>query len=416
MDGIIMPEYLKLLPPAEALRLFFEKLPPVQPLSEIIQTKSAHGRVTSEAILASEPLPAFSRSTVDGFAIKAMDSFGASDSLPTYLSVNGEVPMGGLPGLIIKNGQAAVIHTGGMIPEGADSVVMIEFTQRVNENEVEILRPIAFEENIIRIGEDVAKGQQVIPAGVKLRPAEIGGLLALGLLEVKVACKLRVGIISTGDEVVSPEKNIQPGQVRDINSFTLSALIEQVGGIPVLYGIIPDDFEKLKLVVNKAYLENDIVVITAGSSASVRDLTSDVVAELGNPGVIVHGINIKPGKPTLLAVCNGKPVVGLPGNPVSALVIAYLFVVPLIEWMSGLAGDRPKPITLAKLEVNIPSQTGREDWIPVRLKQSQNNYLATPIFFKSNLIFSLAGADGFVRVPASANGLDAGSSVEIYLF
>jgi len=411
-----MSGYLSLVPPDEAIKIFFNALPPVYPLAESVLTAKSRGRVTSEAVLSPEPLPAFPRSTVDGFAVKARDTFGASESNPAYLSVVGEISMGEQPDVKICSGQSAIIHTGGMIPDGADAVVMLEYTQRVNENEIEFLRPVALEENILRVGEDVKQGQQILAAGIKLRPADIGGLLALGLVEVKVAKMVRVGIISTGDEVVQPEKNVKPGQIRDINSISLSVLIEQAGGIPVLYGIIPDDIKKMQKGLYQAHQENEIVVISAGSSASVRDLTSEAVRTLGSPGILVHGINIKPGKPTLLAVCNGKPVLGLPGNPVSALVIAYLFVVPLLERMLGLSPERPKPITQARLATNIPSQAGREDWIPVCLKKTGDETYAEPIFFKSNLIFSLSRADGLIRVPAAANGLETGSINDVFLF
>lgn len=411
-----MAGYLKLVPPDEALKIFFNALPPLFPSAESVLSAKSCGRVTSEAVLSPEPLPAFSRSTVDGFAVKARDTFGASEANPAYLSVVGEVCMGEQPEFIICSGQSAMIHTGGMIPDGADAVVMLEYTQRVKANEFEFLRPVALEENILRVGEDVITGQQILAAGTKLRPADIGGLLALGLVEVKVAKRVRVGIISTGDEVVQPDINLKPGQIRDINSLSLAALIEQAGGIPVLYGIIPDDIIKIQKCLFQAHQENEIVVISAGSSASVRDLTSEAVRCLGSPGVLVHGINIKPGKPTLLAVCNGKPVLGLPGNPVSALVIAYLFIVPLLERMLGLSPERPKPIIQARLEANIPSQAGREDWVPVRLKKTGNETCAEPIFFKSNLIFALSRADGLVRVPAAANGLEAGSINDVFLF
>jgi molybdopterin molybdotransferase len=206
------------------------------------------------------------------------------------------------------------------------------------------------------------------------------------------------------------------GQVRDINTHDLSALVQQLGGIPTPYGILPDKPEVLELAVQKALAENDLVVITAGSSASVRDLTSAAIQKAGRPGVLVHGIHIRPGKPTILAVCNGKPVVGLPGNPVSALVIAYLFVSPLVRYLSGLAPHPPQPAIDARLTVNIHSVAAREEWIPVKLQPSSNGYEAAPVFFKSSLIFNLAWADGMIHIPAEANGLDAGIPVQVFLF
>jgi molybdopterin molybdotransferase len=224
-----------------------------------------------------------------------------------------------------------------------------------------------------------------------------------------------VGILSSGDEVVPPETAIQPGQVRDINSYSLSALVEQAGGKAVRYGIIPDRLEALRDTASRALSECDMVVITAGSSASTRDLTSQAINQLGAPGVLVHGVNVRPGKPTILAVCQGKAVIGLPGNPVSALVIARLFVVPALHRLLGLQRNRPAPFVTARLGINLPSQAGREDWVPVRLFEETGEYVAEPIFGKSNLIFSLARADGLVRIHTNATGVTAGEMVEVYL-
>jgi molybdopterin molybdotransferase len=333
-----------------------------------------------------------------------------------YLNIIGEIPMGNAPQFSLHSGQAAVIHTGGMLPEGADAVVMIEYTQSVSLSEIEILKPVTPAENVVQKGEDVQPGQEVLPSGKLLRPADIGGLLALGLTTVQVTCRPRIGILSSGDEVIPPEQTPQIGQVRDINSHDLSALVQQLGGSPIQYGILSDNQEVLEQAIQKALAENDMVVITAGSSASVRDLTAEAIQKAGKPGVLVHGIHIRPGKPTILAVCNGKPLVGLPGNPVSALVIAYLYVSPLVRYLSGLEPNPPQPTLSARLTVNIPSIAGREEWIPVKLQPFSNGYDARPVFFKSSLIFNLAWADGMICIPADANGLDAGTPVQVILF
>jgi molybdopterin molybdotransferase len=376
---------------------------------------------------------------VDGYAVRAGDTHGASDSLPAYLTLIGEVPMGDAPAFEIRPGQCALIHTGGMLPPGADAVVMLEYTQMVvgagsprpiadaNEtgrdnlapaDEIEISRAVADGENVIRIGEDVAQGQLVLPKGTRVRPAEIGGLMALGITSVRVARLVKVGLISTGDEVIDPSQTPRPGQVRDINSYTLGALIEKSGGVAVRYGIVSDQLQALKEAAAKALSECDVVIVTAGSSASTRDMTADVIRALGEPGVLVHGINTRPGKPTILGVCNGKAVIGLPGNPVSALVNGYLFVVPVIEKLLG-ALPKPRATVQAILTVNLPSQAGREDWIPVRLIENRKseivNYSADPIFGKSNLIFTLASAGGLLRIHPDATGLSAGEIVEVVL-
>lgn len=240
-------------------------------------------------------------------------------------------------------------------------------------------------------------------------------MLALGVVEARVYPKPRVGIISSGDEIISPDRVPRPGQIRDINSYTLGALVRQNGGEPVNYGIVSDTFEDLQSTLQKAHQECDIALVTAGSSASSRDLTAVVIQELGKPGVLVHGVNVRPGKPTILAVCNEKPVIGLPGNPVSALVIANIFLVPVIEYLSGLRRKQTIPLVKARLKINVPSLSGREEWMPVMLEHTSEGFVVEPIFYKSNLIFALAKADGLMRVSAEAIGLEAGTELEVML-
>ena len=285
-------------------------------------------------------------------------------------------------------------------------------------DEIEIMRAVAEGENVIRVGEDVAEGTVVLPRGRMMRPAEIGGLMALGIVQLNVIRKIRVGFISSGDEVVYPSQQPRRGQVRDVNAYTLFSLVMKSGGEGVLYGIVPDQLSALKEMASRALRECDVVLITAGSSASTRDMTAAVIDSLGAPGVLVHGINTRPGKPTILGVCDGKAVIGLPGNPVSALVNGYLFVVPVIEMLLGLPIDKPHASVMARLTVNIASQAGREDWIPVKLvnrKTEFGNWDAEPIFGKSNLIFTLAAADGLLRIPPDATGVSAGEMVEVML-
>jgi molybdopterin molybdotransferase len=418
-----MPEFLTLLPPDDARTLLLSHLPQPKIDPESIAVISSLGRFTASDIFAPHPLPDFPRTTVDGYAVRARDTFGASDSLPAYLTLIGEVPMGDSPAFEIGAGQCALIHTGGMPPKGADAVVMLEYTQHIvgagsPRPEIEIFKSVADGENLIRIGEDVAQGQLVIPKGTLIRPAEIGGLMALGIPSIQASRKPRVGLLSTGDEVIDPSQTPRYGQVRDINSYTLGALVEKSGGEAIRYGIFSDSFRVLKDAAAQALSECDVIIITAGSSASTRDMTAEVIRTLGEPGVLVHGINTRPGKPTILGVCNRKAVIGLPGNPVSALVNGYLFVVPVIEKLLG-ALPKPKATVQAKLTVNLPSQAGREDWWPVKLvvsgQSSVSSFLAEPIFGKSNLIFTLASADGLLRIHPDATGLSAGEIVEVVL-
>ena len=281
-----MPEFLELLPPLEALSKLLVHLSK-SPEPEVINTETALGRIVFSPVNAFHSLPEFPRSTVDGYAVMASDTFGASESLPAYLKLLGEVPMGKSSVMVLKKGECALIHTGGMIPQAADSVVMVEYTQCSQEHEVEILRAVGVGENVIKIGEDIEIGDEIISPGARLRPAEIGGLMAMGFTQVKVARKPKVGIISSGDEVISPEGRPKPGQVRDINAYTLGALVQEAGGDPVLFGIIPDDQLAMVDAAARAKEICDLVVITAGSSASTRDLTSIVIGQLGKPGVLV---------------------------------------------------------------------------------------------------------------------------------
>ena len=417
-----MPEFLKLVAPNEALLRLLQALPEKTSDEELVDALDALGRVTAQAVKAPHALPAFSRSSMDGFAVRASDTFGASESIPGFLTVVGEVPMGAEPAFALQPGQAALIHTGGMLPDNADAVVMVEQTEQAPGGEISILKGVAAGENVILVGEDVIAGQTVIPGGSRVRPAEVGGCMALGICQLRVFQKPRVGILSSGDEIIPPDQEPVLGQVRNVNTYSLAALVKEAGGEPVLYGIVPDKLEIMKASAAKALAECQVVVITAGSSASARDMTAEVIASLGSPGVLVHGVNVRPGKPTILAVCDGKAVIGLPGNPVSALVIAGLFVVPVIRRLLGEQADGPRKTCPAQLSLNIPSQAGREDWIAVKLTASglhgdgEESWTAEPIFSKSNLIFSLVAADGLVRIPPDATGLEAGERVQVFLF
>ncbi|WP_319416507.1 gephyrin-like molybdotransferase Glp [Marispirochaeta aestuarii] len=415
-----MAELFRLSRPEDALEALLSALPSGTFHRETLPLEEALGRVCSREIRSPQALPSFVRSTMDGYAVRAADTYGASEGLPAYLQLTGEVPMGAAPSFSLKKGECALVHTGGMIPEGSDAVVMVERTQKYREDEIEVLRSVAEGENLVQIGEDVAAGSLVFPAGHLLRPQDIGGLSALGIESLEVAGKPKVAIISTGDEVVPPGTRPEPGQVRDINSYTLSALISDAGGIPVKKGIIADDYKLILSGAKSALEESEALIISAGSSVSVRDVTAEVIDELGKPGVLVHGVSIKPGKPTILAVCDGKPVIGLPGNPVSAFVAARLFLLPLVR---RLLGTEENPLNTAERSVrarlsrNIASSAGRSDYVPVRLIHgNQELPEAEPVFGKSNLIYTLIRADGLVSIPEEANGLHRDDEITVRLF
>ena len=410
-----MPELFTVHTAADSLQKLFSQLPS-DVVVEAALLAEALDRVIAESPVAPGALPAFPRSAMDGYAVRAADTFGASESLPAYLTVVGESPMGKAPSFEIGKGQAAVIHTGGMLPNGADGVVMIERTQKAREDEIEVLRAIAVGENVIQAGEDVKAGEALLPVGHRLRPQDLGGLAAAGITQVHVARRPRVAILATGDEVVGADTEPAPGQVRDVNTYSIAGLVKRAGGVPVLRGIIPDDFEALYQAARAALDDGDALVLSAGSSVSVRDMTSQVIDRLGKPGVLVHGVSIKPGKPTILAVCDGKPVFGLPGNPVSALVVADLFLTPTLWRMQGLAQSMTYRSTPARLARNVASTPGREDYIQVKLVERGGELWAEPVLGKSNLIFTLVKADGLIVVPLDENGVQEGEIVEVRLF
>lgn len=411
-----MPEFLTLLTPQEAQKKILDALAPqVKLRTETVPTLEAVGRVSGREVLAPHPLPLFNRSTVDGYVVRAEDTFGASESLPAYFRVVGEILMGQETSLTLGAMEAALIHTGGMLPLNANAVVMLEQTQQIADHEIEVYRAVSAWENTIRIGEEVKEGETVLPIYKRIRAVEIGGLLALGVTQVEVVKKPTVGIVSSGDEVVPPDTPLKIGQVRDVNTYTLSTLVKQCGGEPLPYGILPDQEAALRIALTELKPQCDMILITAGSSVSARDYTARVIQQMGSPGVLAHGINTRPGKPTIFAVCDGIPIVGLPGNPMSAFVIALHFVKPILNLLQGLPVEEISPQLEATLTVNLNSMAGREDWIPVRLLRDEQGVRAEPVFGKSNMILALSRADGLICIPAAATGLAAGEKVQVEL-
>ena len=431
-----MPELFQVATIAQAGARLAGHLAPLG-RAERVALLDALDRVTAEELRSPVDLPSFARSTMDGFAVRAADTYGASEGLPAYLALCGEVPMGRPAALEVRLGQAARVHTGGMLPPGADAVVMVEHTQQLDERAIEVVRPVAAGENVIPVGEDVRAGDALFPSGHRLRPQDLGGLAGVGITTVAVAARPRVAILATGDEVVPAGQATGPGQVRDINSYTVAALARRAGGEPMLCGIAPDDAAALRGMAAAALEAADVLVISAGSSVSTRDMTAQVIGELGRPGVLVHGVSMHPGEPTILAVAGGKPVFGLPGNPVSTMVAFDLFVTPTLLRLQGVltaetteraavesekSSRHPVPsassvVTVqARLARNVASHPGTEDFVPVRLEQRGGETWADPVFGKSNLIYTMVHADGMLRVPLDRSGLYAGDVVTVRLF
>ncbi|MCS6837043.1 MAG: molybdopterin-binding protein [Anaerolineae bacterium] len=411
---MVQSEFFRLLPVSEALTLWLDGLPRME-RCEHLPTARALGRVLAEAPRSALALPQFPRSAMDGYAVRAEDTYGASPNLPAYLRVVGRVPMGQAASQSISSGEALEIATGAMLPPGASAVVMVEKTQDIGGGDLEVHGPVAPGENVVQVGEDVAEGAEILPVGHTLRPQDLGGLLACGITEVKVIARPRLALVGSGDELVAPDQQPAPGQIRDINSYVLAALFEQMGGEVLHMGIARDDFDDLYQRAANGLAQADVLVLTAGSSISTRDLTSAVINKLGAPGVIQHGLAVKPGKPTILGRSEGKAVIGLPGNPVSAYCVARRMIGPLIR---HLLGQRPRhaAILSARLSANVPSKAGREDTIPVKLTHDERSLWATPLFGKSNLIFTLIEADGLLTVPLNSGGLLAESLVDVELF
>jgi molybdopterin molybdotransferase len=365
-------------------------------------------RVPAADLRAPGPLPGFARSTVDGFAVRAADTHGASESLPSYLDLAGAVRMGAAPTVAVPPGGCVAIPTGAVLPAGADAIVMVEYTAQTMPGTIEVTRPVAVGAGIVRADEDVQVGGVLAPAGRPLRAPDLGLLAAAGVLRAAVHALPRVVILSTGDEVVPPHtKDLTPGQVRDATATALAALVRDAGGEPIAGGIVSDDGAALTAALQTALNDADLVVVSAGSSVGTRDETAGAVGKLGD--IWCHGLSIKPGKPTLLAECSGVPLIGLPGNPLSALVVFRLLGLPLIWRLAGCDVPPPEPSTRARLARDLPSATGRLDVIQVSLRDG----LAEPIFGSSALLSVLTRADGYLVIPEPATGLDGGTEVEV---
>jgi molybdopterin molybdotransferase len=386
---------------------------------EVVDIKTALHRILAEEIVATANLPGFNRSTMDGYAIRAEDSFGATDSLPSYLKIVGEIKMGVKPEFKINPGEAVKISTGGMLPEGANAVMMLEYTEQIDDTTIEARRSISPWENVVRKDEDLKAGEIILRKGGRLRPQDIGVLAGIGKTNVKIYRKPKIAIISTGNEIIPAEDEPRIGQIRDINSYTLGACIEEAGGVPVCRGIIKDEVILLEQEIKRTIKEDKVeaVIISGGSSVGVRDVTLEVLNKLGKPGVLIHGVSVKPGKPTILAIADNRPIFGLPGHPVSAMIIFDLFVRPLINWLQGGQYNYSSSKEIeAELTCNMVSDSGREDYIRVFVYEKDKKFYAEPILGKSGLISTMVRASGLIKIGLNIEGLEKGSKVNVELF
>lgn len=351
---------------------------------------------------------------MDGYAVKASATFGASDGSPAYLTVKGTVSMGQTPAFSIAHGEVCRISTGGMLPEGADCVVMIEHTEMLDDTTIEVYRSVAPGQHVVEVGEDFRRGQIILEAGQYLRPQETGLLAAFGQQTVRVFRRPTIAIISTGDEVVPIDSTPVPGQIRDVNSYSLSGQVLAAGGIPVRYGIVRDNYEALYETCRDALAGSDMILLSGGSSVGVRDFTIDVLTQLPDSRILVHGISISPGKPTILANTQNKAVWGLPGHVVSAMVVFKVVVQPFIARVAGLSPSQRQAFRIpARLSRNIGSAQGRTDFIRVRLTRDNDEYRAEPVLGKSGLLNTMVMADGLIEIDVNTEGLDAGAEVAV---
>jgi molybdopterin molybdotransferase len=379
--------------------------------SEVLDIAPMLGAVPARDVIAGEQIPPYARATVDGFAVRAVDTYAASETLPAFVEVTGAVAMGRAPDGEVGPGAAMAIPTGGLLPHGADAVVMVEHTSEPMPGHVELMRRVAPGEGVLHPGEEAQPGDVLAPAGRPLRGADLGLLAAAGITEAAAHARPRVAIVSTGDEVVpDATRELSPGQVRDACAPALAGLVHEAGGDPVLRGIVPDDAAALEHVLSEAVGEDDMVVVSAGSSVGARDLTANVAGRLGR--VVCHGLAVKPGKPTLLADCGGVPLVGLPGNPRSALVVFRLVGMPLVRVVGGVTAPPPEPSVCARLARDVPSAAGRLDVVQAAVDAS----VATPLFGSSALLGPMVRADGWFCVPEADTGLAEGAEVLVRLY
>lgn len=412
-----MPELSDLLTPADARALFARHYTPRPRGTKRVPLAEAFGRVLARDVVAPEDLPEFDRSTVDGFAVWAADTAKASKEHPAVLTLVGDVQMGEPPTCVVQPGAAARIPTGGMVPEGADAVIMLEDVDTRDARTVAVRGSAKPGDNIVRRAEDVKRGDVVLRRGMRLRPQDVGLLAAIGTAEIDVYLRPRVAVIVTGDEIVPPDRRPTTGQVRDINTYTLSALVRQEGGAPRPYGIVADTFNVLLRALADARKNSDLVLVSGGSSVGAKDDVARAIDKLGKPGVIVHGVSLKPGKPTILGLVDGTPIIGLPGHPVSSMVVFDVFVRDLLRGLTGRTADRSLgKVVRARADRRIPSAGVREDHIRVALEERNGAVWAVPVLGKSGIITTMTKADGVVVVPLGRESVEQGAEVEVHLF
>ncbi len=391
-----------------------DKLP-----EERIKIEDALRMVSARDIISGEDLPSFARSTVDGYAVRAEDTFGATETMPVYLNLFHEILMSQKADFLLPDYKASKIPTGGMLPENADAVVMFEHVQIIDKQMIEVMRSVAPGDNVIQVGEDVKKSDVVIREGQRMRPQDIGACAGIGVTEIAVYKRPSVSIISTGDEIVAANAVLETGKVRDINSYVISGMVLESGGIPLKKGIFSDDYQNLRNAIEAAMSDSQAIVISGGTSVGTKDMVARIINDIGSPGVLFHGVSLKPGKPMIGGVIGGIPVFGLPGHPAAVSICFELFIRPVLHILSGLKERWPQYSSRrvrARLSKNISSTQGREEHVRVMLEEREGELWAVPVLGKSGLITTLVRADGTIVIPLHTNGVEAGAIVDVRLF
>ncbi len=404
-----------LTPTREALGAVIDKLPKRVQNSEKVPSSSALGRILSQDLTSHTDIPPFDRAAMDGFAVRAEDTYGASPSSPILLRSIGEVGIGIKPAVVLKSGEAAFVVTGGQMPQGANAVVMVEYTKQMSNGTVEVSSEVHPTENVSRIGEDVRKGTVVLREGARLLPQDIGMLSYLGLTEVSVKRRLKIAVLSTGNEIQEGPTEM-PGKVPDVNRPTLLNAIREIGCEPIDMGIARDEVGQLRDKLRQAIETTDFVLVTAGTSVGPGDIVPRVIDSLGKPGMLIHGVAMRPSMPTGLGVVNGKPIVSLPGYPVSAYLAFLEFVPSLVNHMLG-TDSLPKPVIKAKLQRRVAGILGSRTYVRVQVSESHGELFADPVRTSgAGILSSLVQANGFIIVPEHMEGYEEGQTVEVELF
>lgn len=402
----------------QALDLLLEHLADKRTKMTSVKIGESLGMVCAEDIVATEDLPAFARSTVDGYAVRAEDTFGATETMPAYLNLSREIFMGEPADFTLVDDTANKIPTGGMLPSGADAVVMFEHIQIIDGRMIEVMKSVAPGENVIAAGEDVRRGEVVVSRGRRMRPADIGASAGIGITEVLVFQRPVVSIISTGDEIIPAEQSPSLGQIRDTNSYVIAGTVSQSGGMPIRKGIFSDDYRVIRDAVEEAMEGSDAIAVSGGTSVGTKDMIARIIEDIGNPGILFHGLSLKPGKPMIGGIVNGIPVFGLPGHPAAVSACLDLFMRPVLNSLCGFSercADQKKGVIRVKLSRNVSSSQGREEHIRTAIEEREDGLWAVPLLGKSGLIRTLVHADGTFVIPVNVNGIEKGEIVEVRL-